>query len=153
MFPTMSIHNPRTTPEAIVNFERSHELALPSLYKEFLLATNGGRPESPAFPIEGMPLNPIGAVSEFFGLGAKAPMADLVEIADQFRNGIPPRLLPIARTDGSDYICLDLRNDQHRVLFWDNRPFWGTGVWQESDLYPIASSFEEFLSALRPNPY
>ena len=58
--------------------------------------------------------------------------------------------MAIACTGLADYICLDLRNSQERVVFWDNRPFWGTGVWNEADLYPIANTVAEFFASLRP---
>jgi hypothetical protein len=153
MFPEMVDGNAPTNPSAIEEFEPSHSVTLPGLYKEFLLTTNGGRPKTPAFPIEGMPLNPIGVVQFFFGIHANLSVYDLVEIFDEFRNRIPDGILPIACTGGGDYVCLDLRKGQDRVVFWDNRPFWGTGEWRERDLYRVAASFAEFLRSLGPNPY
>lgn len=68
MFPNMIEANPPTTQAAIEDFERKHEIVLPQLYREFLLATNGGRPKNPVFPIRGMPLNPAGSIQFFFGV-------------------------------------------------------------------------------------
>ena len=145
--------NPPTTAAAIEDFERERGLVLPSRYKEFLLASNGGVPETPAFPVAGIANYSVGVVQVFFGVGAQKPMPDLAEIYDFYAKGIPRGIVPIADNGGGDYACLDLRNSQERVAFWDKRHFWGTGEWRESDLYHVSNSFEEFLASLRPNPY
>jgi hypothetical protein len=153
VFSEMRDGNPPTTPQAITEFERSRGLILPSRYKEFLLTANGGRPEASAFPIERMALNPLGAVHFFFGLNATLSVYDLARTFDWFRDRIPSGIVLIASTDGADYVCLDLRNGQERVAFWDQRHYWGTGEWRESDLHHVANSFADFLASLRPNPY
>lgn len=153
MFSEMRDSNPPTTPQAIAEFERSRRLALPSRYKEFLLTTNGGRPDPPAFPIEGMALNPLGAVHFFFGLDATLPVYDLARTFDWFQNRMPSGIVLIASTDGADYVGIDLRKGSDQIAFWDHRHHWGTGEWRESDLYHVANSFEEFLALLRPNPH
>jgi hypothetical protein len=152
LFPSVTDGNPPTTADAIAEFERASGLVLPALYKQFLLATNGGSPDLRVFPIEGMPLNPSESVHFFFGLDARSSGYDLAKMFDRFKDGIPQGIVPIACTDGTGYICLDLRNGRERVTFWDNRHFWGTGEWRESDLYDVAGSFLEFLGWLRPDP-
>jgi hypothetical protein len=145
--------NPPTTILAIEKFEDKHGLTLPERYKQFLLTSNGGVPETPAFPIEGFASNPLGAIQVFFGIDARLPTSDLVQVCDMYRGGFPEGIVPIACTDGDDFVCLDLRSGSDRVAFWDKRHFWGTGEWRERDLYHVADSFEEFLATLRPNPY
>ena len=154
MFPEITEANPPTSPTAIGNFERSRSITLPKLYKEFLLATNGGRPKFSAFPIEGMPLNPVGSIHFFFGIeNSRWRVYDLAEAYDFFAGRIPHDIVPIASDDFGSHVCLDLRKGKDRVAFWDHRHFWGTGEWREGDLYPVADSFAEFLASLRPNPY
>ena len=154
MFPEITEFNPPTSQAAIENFERHHELKLPALYRQFLLTTNGGRPKNPVFPIRGMPLNPAGSIQLFFGVENRTwTVYDLSKTLDFYAGRIPHDIVPIAGNGGGDYICLDLRNGGERVAFWDNRHFWGTGEWRESDLYHVADSFAEFLASLRPNPY
>ena len=147
------INRKRTTVEAIGEFERRFSIQLPSLYIELLLDSNGGRPALPAFPISGLSLNPLGSVNFFFGLVPDYEVYDLTQIMSFFANRVPERVIPIAGNGGVDYICLDLRNSGERIVFWDHAHFWSTGEWRESDLYFIASSFEEFLKSLRANPY
>jgi len=143
--------NASTTLAAIEAFERERDLVLPATYKDFLLASNGGVPETPIFPIQGMELNPFGGVQVFFGIDAKFSTSDLAETYDLYAGGIPAHIVPIASNGMGDYICLDLRGGGEKVVFWDKRPFWGTGEWRESDLYHVADSFEEFLGSLRPD--
>jgi hypothetical protein len=153
MFPEIIEGNPPTSTAAIEAFERERGLALPALYKQFLLVTNGGRPTSPLFPIDGMALNPQGSIQFFLGVeNRKWPVYDLAETHDWYAGGIPHGVVPIACTGMGDYICLDLRDGKERVAFWDHRHFWGTGEWRESDLYHVADSFAEFLASLRPDP-
>jgi len=112
MFPQLSETNPSTSLSAIEDFERERGLSLPSLYKEFLLASNGGRPEAPVFPIEGMPLNPFGSIQFFFGINNRRwPVYDLAKTNDFYAGGrIPAGIVFIAGTGMGDYVCLDLRN-------------------------------------------
>ena len=153
MLPKIIDGNPPATQQGIEHFERGCGLVLPDVYKEFLLATNGGVPETPAFPVQGMADYSVGVMQVFFGIGARSPMPDLIEIYDFYADRIPHGIVPIADDGGGGYVCFDLRNGKHRVVFWDRRHFWGTGEWRERDLYHVAESFAEFLELLRPNPY
>jgi hypothetical protein len=132
--------NPPTNPAAVEEFERDRDLVLPSSFREFLLATNGGIPREPAFPIARMANNPIGVVQVFFGIGVRWPTTELAYAYDLYAGAIPQGIVPIAGDGAGNYICLDLRNGQGQVGFWDQRHFWGTGEWRENDLYHIADS-------------
>ena len=153
MFPEIIEGNPPALLAAIEDFERQRDLKLPRLYKEFLLATNGGRPRNSMFPIRGMARNPYGSIQTFAGIGVHEPTDELARSNDLYAGGIPDGVVLIAGNGGGDYICLDLRDGKDRVAFWNKRHFWGTGEWRESDLYHVADSFEEFLASLRPNSY
>ena len=153
MFPGITDGSSPTTLAAIERFEHDRGLALPDLYKEFLLAKNGGVPRNPTFPIRGMALNPTGSVQVFFGIDVRWPSTELAYAYDLYAGGFPQGIVPIAGDGSGSYICLDLRKGAERVAFWDKRHFWGTGEWRESDLYHVANSFEEFLASLRPSPY
>ncbi len=150
MLPAVKSSNPQTSFDAIEAFERDRGVSLPERYISFLLSTNGGIPESPVFPITGMADNPDGLVQVFYGINARISTSDLAKVYDQYKGGIPTEVVAIACTGFDDFICLDLRNDQERVVFWDKRHFWGTGEWRERDLFHIANSFDEFLMKLRP---
>jgi hypothetical protein len=129
-------------------FARSHDIRLPERYREFLLATNGGQPVPAAFPISGLADNPVGVIKAFFGLKANIGTEDLDGNLEELQGLVPKGILPIACTDGDDYLVLDLRKAQGPVLFWDRKPFWGTDEWNEEDLYPVAADFEALLHSL-----
>ena len=153
MFLHMTEANPPTTLATIEDFERERGLVLPGGYKQFLLTTNGGVPEKPAFPVVGHPNYSINVIRIFLGIGVRWPTTELAYAYDLYAGGIPANVIPIASDDLGSYVCLDLRDGKDRVAFWDHRHFWGTGEWRESDLYHVADSFAEFLASLRPNPY
>jgi SMI1 / KNR4 family (SUKH-1) len=141
--------NESTSDERISQFEAVAEISLPQPYRSFLLDANGGRPNRSLFPIEGLENNPFGSVHFFFGLDDKLESDDLEKMFVWFASSIPIGVVCIARTDCADYICLDLRDGKEAVVFWDHRHFWGAGEWREEDLYPVATSFDEFLGLLR----
>jgi hypothetical protein len=151
--PLMAHHNPATNLMAIQKFERQRSIELPPSYKKFLLLTNGGVPETSAFPISNFDESSIGVMQIFLGIGVEHPTSELAYAYDLYAGGIPEGIVPIASNGGGDYICLDLRKVSDRVAFWDKNHFWSTGEWRERDLYPVADTFEQFLTSLRPNPY
>ena len=112
------------------------------------METNGGRPQPAGFPIQGLADNPVGVVQAFFGLNAKIKAEDLRSIVEELQGLIPHGIVPIACTDGDDFVCMDLRDTPNVVVFWDRRSFWGANNWNENDLYPIARDFESFLETL-----
>jgi len=129
-------------------FAQKIGLHLPRAYVDFLLHTNGGQPVPSAFSIIGFPDNPDGVVQAFFGLNATIGTEDLEKNIAELDRRIPNGVFPIASTEGDDFLILDLRKHGAPVLFWDRRPFWGSSVWNEADLYLVAHDFESFLNAL-----
>lgn len=140
--------NPPVDEVTLTSFEACHNLALPSGYREFILESNGGRPVPPGFPIHGLQNNPAGVIQAVFGLNASIRSHDIALILRELEHLIPPGILPIACTDGDDYLCIDLRKPGCPVVFWDRRSFWGTDLWNEDDLYAVAGNFEELLASL-----
>jgi hypothetical protein len=134
--------------EGLESFERRHDLKLPGSYRVFLMQINGGRPVPPLFPIEGFPNNPEGGIQAFFGLAAAIATEDLDLVLADIKGNVPRGILPIACTDGDDFVVLDLREAGVPAKFWDRRPFWGANIWNERDLYPVAKSFDALLASL-----
>ena len=153
--PTLRIVTPNhaISPSNIDEFERARDIKLPLEYREFLLNTNGGVPNDVVYPIEGFQLNPFGGLQIFFGVDTGISYASLEVVLDMYAGGIPQGVIPIADNGGGDYVCIDLRRGMSKIVFWDKRPYWSTGLWREEDLYPVADSFSSFLGALRPNPH
>ncbi|WP_375756115.1 SMI1/KNR4 family protein [Corallococcus exercitus] len=126
-------------------FEQRYALKLPLLLREFLLATNGGRPERDLFKLQGVPGNPFGRIHLFFGLNDSIESCNLDWNLEVFRERLPPGLLPIATTEGADKICLAVSGaDLGRVFYWDAHAQPGT-----NSVHLLAEDLYTFISALQ----
>jgi hypothetical protein len=153
MLQTILELNAKTSEQDLRALEQRYDIILPKSYKDFLLNTNGGQPVPPAFPITGFANNPLDSVQAFFGLKAAMGCYDLEKILEELEHLIPKGILPIACTGGDDFLIIDIRKPGAPVLFWDRKPFWGTDVWNEAHLYPVADDFESLLNVLHEDPY
>jgi hypothetical protein len=131
----------------ISKFEKRWNLLLPESYRSFLLKHNGGKPVPRDFPIEGMENNPIGRIQEFFGLKTLIPTDDLSWIFENLGVPQPVGLLPIARTEGIDFVCISTK-EEGRILFWDRMACWGKDNWSANDFYPVAEDFDDLIFKL-----
>ena len=148
MYPILNDGETETNQQALDAFEDAVGLKLPRAYREFLLHNNGGRPQTPQFPIHGMAKNPNGTIQYFFGLSEKSKNYGL-EQNYRWYAAVPRKILLIACTGQSDFVGLDLRAGGTAIKFWDQRGFWGNGIWSEDDLYDVAPDFSSFLTMLR----
>ena len=145
MISKMRSINPPINPNEVAAFERHVGITFPASYKEFLLATNGGRPWKSDFPIkDGSTSN----IKVFLGIDVSTPTSELDYAYEQYGGALPRGVVPIASDDGGNYICLDLRSGHDKILFWEKSHFWSTGEWREKDLHDVAGSFVEFLDLL-----
>lgn len=145
MLPRMKEINHPITATDISDFEQFTGTTFPQDYKDFLLATNGGRPFSTAFSIAD---GSESAVREFLGFDLPVPTSELADAYETYGGALPNGVIPIANDSFGNYICLDMRGGRERVAFWDKSHFWSTGVWREKDLMDVASSFRAFLKLL-----
>jgi len=130
--------------EDLKSFEKKHGLSLPTAYREFLLATNGGRPERDLFTINGLAGNPLGRIHLFFGLRDPVESCNLDWNLDVFRDRIPEDLLPIATTEGADKLCMLLTGERAGAIFyWDGHAQAG-----EYNLHALADDFASFITSL-----
>ncbi|NBD10442.1 SMI1/KNR4 family protein [Corallococcus silvisoli] len=126
-------------------FEQRYKLALPLPHREFLLATNGGRPERDLFKLRGLPGNPVGRIHFFFGLNDPVESSNLDWNLQVFQDRLPPGLLPIATTEGADKLCLSVAGaEAGRVFYWDAHARTGT-----NSLHLLAEDFGAFMLALQ----
>jgi hypothetical protein len=131
--------------EELSSFEEQHGLALPGTYREFLLATNGGRPERDLLVLQGLEGNPVGRIHLFLGLKDPVESCNLDWNREVFRDRLPADLLPIATTEGADKICLAVAGERAGAIFyWDAHARGG-----ERNLYLLAEDFDSFISTLR----
>jgi SMI1 / KNR4 family (SUKH-1) len=151
-FPVMSVRLPTTKIDDINFFENEISIKLCPEYKQFLAEVNGGRPKYAVFPIKGLELNPVGEINALFGLQNQVPSCDLSSVNRWFSGRIPKDIVIIGGDAGINYICIDQRHGNKKVMFWDHAHFWSTGEWREGDLYPIADTFINFLANLAAAP-
>jgi len=142
-------HSPPVGEQDVLALEKKHGVCLPHQYKLFLLQNNGGRPSPSLFPIHGLHNNRDGNIQTFFGIHDPYETSDLDVVLHAHSESIPQGIIPIACTDGYDFLVLDCRiRPDSPVYFWDRRHYWGSEEWREVDLYPIAENFEELLKLL-----
>ncbi|NNB93714.1 SMI1/KNR4 family protein [Corallococcus exiguus] len=127
------------------SFEQRYGLKLLPPLREFLLATNGGRPERDLFKLQGLPGNPIGRIHFFFGLNDPVESCNLDWNLEVFQDRLPPGLLPIATTEGADKVCLSVTGaTAGQVFYWDAHARPGT-----TSVHFLAENLDTFISALQ----
>ncbi len=120
---------------------------LPSEYRTFLLAHNGGRPEPNAFEVEDYP--GVGSILDWF-LGIKEGVHnDISDHVEEYRGRIPIDLLPIAYDPGGNLVCLAVSGPRTgSVYFWDHEGEEEAPSYR--NVYLIADRFDLFLDRLKP---
>ena len=142
--------NPPTDLSAIKILEQKHSIRLPESYKNFLIRTNGGRPEPSLFPISGLENNPYGRIHFLYGIDADHRTYNLDAVLSDLPASVPKGIIPIGCTGYEDtQIILDQRNGSAAVKYFDTIPFWGNNIWNESFLYPVAANFAALLASLK----
>jgi hypothetical protein len=130
--------------ESLRSFEKRLGRILPAAYRQFLLATNGGRPERDLLALEGLAGNPFARVHVFFGLNDSVKSCNLDWNLEVFGDRIPADLLPIATTEGIDKVCLAVAGEHTGAIFyWDGHARGG-----ERNFYLLADDFVSFIASL-----
>jgi hypothetical protein len=144
---TIQLRVPPTSEAAVAAFEAARGIRLPDEYREFLLATNGGRPEPAEFRLarRSGPYTDS-AVHRFLSLGdTEAP--SLERMTQILAPRVPPELQPIASDPGGNYVCIGVAGDgRGKIYFWDQDRAPEPADWSGVDL--IADSFDAFLRGL-----
>jgi hypothetical protein len=144
--------SPPVSEKEIREILAAYRLDPPKEYLTFIEMNNGGQPTLPDFTITGFEGNPEGRIQVFFGFNTIETSEDIGSILEAFHEVIPQGILPIANTEGDDFLVLDLRGDGESVFYWDKRRFWGNELWDERHLYFVSKSFGEFLLSLHLSP-
>ena len=142
---------PPTSPAQLDEFERDEGVQLPAEYREFLLTSNGGRPDDNIVDVPD--LDEV-AVNDFFGL-QPGEMYDLRGERAMYEGRIPPGTLPVADDPGGNLFLLSLAGDSKgAVYFWDHEeePREEGTDWSDfENVYRVADGFDQFLAMLRPD--
>jgi hypothetical protein len=139
-----------TTIEHIRKLESKYRVHLPETYVQFLLKHNGGQPEPDTYPITGLANNPVGLISEFYGVSnVFNEFWGIDEAMDDIHGLVPGLIVPIGSDGGPNDICIDARFGGETIVYWDRNYFWGSDIWRNEDLYFIADDFTRFIECLQ----
>jgi len=133
----------------ILDFEKKIGLELPLEYKNFLLKHNGGKCEPCDFTFIEDDEESSSSVRRFYAIGGIDDYYDLQESIDNYINDekrLADNYIPIAEDDFGNLMCISC-NDSNKgqIYFWNHE---GEDESSESNLYFIASSFDEFVENL-----
>lgn len=122
---------------------------LPSAYRAFLLAHNGGQPTPDGFPFDDEP----GSLVNFF-FAVNHPKRTL-DVTRNYNAGkrFGVDLLPIAIDAGGSYVLLGIRGERYgKVYFWsleDEPDPTDATTDDEEHVWLVAESFDEFIESFR----
>lgn len=125
------------------NFESEIGLVLPSEYRSFLLAGNGGVPFPNIVDIRDMPGSPTD-IQLFFGIGMNFESSELLWNCILINGGelSSVKRVPVACDSGGGVFFFEVRADGLDGVFFDDS-------FGESDGYRVSNGFYEFISAIR----
>ena len=130
------------TAEHIDALETTVGKPFPPEYRAFLLAHNGGRPESAIVDIDNCPAG-AGVVQMFLGVTGPIESETVEWSWKVFQGRIPERLLPVADDPFGNLFCLSLDGQDRGCVFFLDR-------YEDSPApYLVAKSWNEFLGQLR----
>jgi hypothetical protein len=132
--------------EDIKGFERAIGTLLPDDYRQFLVTSNGGKPEPNRFTLRDRKGG--SGVSRFFGLADENRAGDLRYERNSMRDRVPSDVLPIGTAEGGNSVCLSLAARAFGfVFFWDHELETDPPSW--ANLFLVAGSFDEFITQLQ----
>ncbi len=125
----------------IFSFEQRNGVKFPNDYREFLIESNGGVPETNEFDIPGS--NNGSGINEFLS----------IEELESIKKSLGERLLPnawvIAYAEGGNYLCLVV-GENEGVYFWDHELEAKEGQSASWDnMFLVTDNFADFLFSLR----
>jgi len=146
---TIKDSGPRVSNGDVLRIEQQIEAPLPTEYREFLLATNGGRPIPDVIDVPGIPGSAVD-VQELFGISRSIDSSSIEWNLKTFAGRLEEGLLPVACDSGGSLFCLSLRRgDFGTVLYCDLQSVFADYE-TKPQYYPVARSFDSFLRKLRP---
>lgn len=141
--------------EHITSFERAHNLTLPNMYRDFLLAYNGGFVEPNHFRMVGPVSEPdqmqnegIAKIDWFLTMG-DSELGSLAQYIQSHRTiaRIPPELLPIGLDGEGSLLCMGIEHGD--IYFWDYALEYPPGMAPGlQNVYFIAPNLLNFLDGL-----
>ncbi len=137
--------------EELQAFEQSIGYSLPMDYREFLKKFSGYTFFGVYYPIQRRPdLVTSASLGMFYGFKIGSTLDLLLCYQGDLNNMvIAPELLPIACDRAGNQVCIFLDGPRKGTIhFWLSDR--ATAPYDYSNLYPIADSFDEFMTLLHP---
>jgi cell wall assembly regulator SMI1 len=104
------------TRETIQHIERIFEVKFPEDYVMTILKYHGGSPEPNVYDFEGRVEAVFGYLLSYDPKSINYIVKIYSNISDRLEQGI----IPIADDPFGNYICLDFRGKEPRIVFWDH---------------------------------
>lgn len=132
------------TSSAITELESIASGVLPDDYRNFILSTNGGKPNLDSIFVPNHGWTTIQHFSPLVCRINSITLSHLIKVT--YKDRIPKTHLPIATTPGGSWFLLSLNKENHgNIFFWDHE--------REDDslggLLLTADCFSTFLSSLK----
>jgi hypothetical protein len=137
----ISDEGPKLSDSDVAALEDALGARLPSDFREFLLAHNGGLPDLSTIDVDGLSGSPTD-LQVFFGIGRPTKSSDLRWNWVTFRGRVDHELLPIGCDSGGNLFALALRGDRRGRIFY-------VDVERVADVYPVAANIRDLLGRLR----
>ena len=150
---TISDSQPPIQHHDITAIEQQLGIQLPSDYRTFLLAHNGGHPEPNTFPIQSFYADQYGLLEWFVCISPNDPN-DLAHMMSTFHDRIPSNVLTIARDPGGNLLCMALTGaNLGTVYYWDHEEESPEDTLPTYDnMYFVAPNFTALLQSLTTLP-
>lgn len=138
----------------IENWEKKSNISLPDDYRRFLIAYNGGSPYPRLFK-HGMGSLTAGPYEDqsnetYVDIILSWESVESHWRGETYGKGIPPGYLLIAVTPGAIQVLMNIDSEKGQIVSWYHSTSpWGSG--NNTEIYPIANSFTEFLGILYGN--
>jgi hypothetical protein len=141
MIVSYSRREPPVPVEALDRLERRIGMTLPAVYRDYLLAQDGGRLSDNSE-----------ALKTIFGLGKLPKWTSLWEVLKVYAGRLPPWLLPVADDEYGNLFAISLRHeDPGSVWFWDHEEEADEDEPPtEDNIRPLAPDWVAFLDSLEP---
>lgn len=132
----------------IVAFEQKINLPLPTDYRAFLQANNGASVERQVFFVSDLDQDVL--MDVFFGVtNAEDRSLTLLYWLDEFGDELQEKTLIIGSDPGGGIITYVTVGEDKGIYYWDHSHFFPQSSEEEGNTYFVASSFDEFIAALR----
>ncbi len=140
-----------TSAALIAEFEARWGLVLPTDYKNFLLASNGGWPAPNVFEVPGW--HGQGSVLDaFYGIHEGRKTERLDRALQVYEDRVPADLIPIGTDAAGNKLCIGWEGGRKgKIYFWDHEDeIDEDGCFRQDyrNVFLVANSLQEFLDNL-----